>query len=220
MTFENLVPVLRFSPYSFSLSSEIKFPLDLLKSYYDMNDCLSNCTNHGLCKLVGDRFKCFCNSNYAGPECNQVSSVSCISNPCINHIKCEDLNNQTDFKCYCKSELYYGKRCEWKRNLCANETCSGNGVCKIINEYTRNETTKCECFGIDAFEGEKCQIKTINMIVRETKIKGTYYVAIIALILLYSLFISSDLHTFFIFKLSKKNRDRLNLKLPFKLTSN
>ena len=76
---------------------------------------------------------------------------------------------------------YFGKRCESKIDLCQNETCSSNGLCKVINETI----IKCECFGIDAFEGEKCEKKTNKLIVIETTIKTSYIISIMIIILLY-----------------------------------
>ena len=192
--------------------------INLLISQYDTNNCISNCSNNGFCKFKKDKFICKCDSNYDGPKC-EIDLRPCSYSPCLNFDKCENIQNGTllieetgsirniysDFKCHCKSDLYYGKRCENKINLCHNETCSGNGVCKLIgNELFMNETTKCECFGQGEFEGEKCKTKTQKMVARETKIKFTYIIAIVILISLYLLIISSDLHNIFIIKIKKQ----------------
>ena len=90
---------------------------------YDLTDCLSNCSNHGLCKLgENNKLKCQCESTFfIGSKCD-VDLRTCSYSPCLNSIKCENIypesnNNQKDvidFKCHCKSDKYYGKRCESK----------------------------------------------------------------------------------------------------------
>ena len=64
-----------------------------------------------------------------------------------------------------------------------------------------------ECFGIDSYEGEKCQTKASKMIVHEASVKTTYYIAIIILISLYSLIILSDIDKYFI--MIKRNTSKL-----------
>lgn len=95
-----------------------------------------------------------------------------------------------------------------KINLCQNETCSGNGLCKIQNENELNETIKCECFGQNSFEGEKCEIKSTKMIVRESTVKTTSIIAIVILIGLFSLAILSDIHSFYIKKHKPKKQPK------------
>ena len=111
--------------------------------------------------------------------------------PCLNSIKCEDIlvetdsssPNNYDIKCHCKSNLFYGKRCESKINLCQNETCSGNGVCIVIHEGGGlNETIKCECFGLNDFEGEKCEIKSTKRRLIETTIKMSTWISVFIII--------------------------------------
>ena len=135
----------------------------------------------------------------------------------MNSIKCENIypengNNQQniDFRCECKdSSKYYGKRCEHKINLCQNEKCSGNGLCKIINENQQNETIKCECFGFGLYEGEKCQIKSSKLKVIQTIIKSTTYIAVLIIIIFYLLIFMLDVHTF-LTKSSSVNKNKQN----------
>ena len=202
-----LFQVLENKTFQFDLKSESSFPAKLLESAnLDINNCVSNCSNQGSCKLKPNGiFECLCNSNFTGSKCEYDKRL-CSQMPCLNSIKCEDIlipKNQTssyefDFKCRCRSDLFYGKRCESKVNLCQNETCSGNGVCKIIqiDKETLNETINCECFGQNDFEGEKCQTKSAKMILKETTIKATAWIAISCVILFYSLIFLMDLHRF------------------------
>lgn len=57
-----------FSLYDISLQMYVS----ILKSNYDVSDCIVNCSSHGLCKFSGNfTFICLCNQDYAGAKCNQ-----------------------------------------------------------------------------------------------------------------------------------------------------
>ena len=152
-----------------------------------------------------NKFECLCKSNFTGLKCETDKRVCSNLNPCLNSLKCQDILISTttsqdlqfefDFKCHCKSELFYGKRCESKINLCQNETCSGNGICKIIQaKHQENETIKCECFGQNDFYGEKCEIKSSKMKIKENFIKTTVWIAILSVIFIYVFIFLMDLH--------------------------
>jgi len=81
-------------------------------------------------------------------------------------------------------------------------------LCKIINENELNETIKCECFGQNSFEGEKCETKSIKMTAKEASVKTTSIIAITILISLFVLAILSDLHTYYVKKLKPKKITR------------
>jgi WD40 repeat protein len=211
-------------------STNLKLIVDLLnQTKYDLNDCLSNCSNHGKCKLNENKLKCECDLYFDGAKC-EIDLRPCSYFPCLNSIKCENIlisiinnqqqqqqqqnNKEIDFKCQCKSKLFYGKRCENKINLCKNETCSGNGLCKLINENELNETTKCECFGKGWYEGEKCEITSLKQTIIKAVIKTTVYVAIGVVIIFFALIISMDIHKILTiknaFNFSKKNQSAKN----------
>ena len=166
-----------------------------------------------------NQFECLCDSNFTGSKCESDKRL-CSQNPCLNSINCQDILIPTkssssfefDFKCICKSDLFYGKRCESKINLCQNETCSGNGVCKVIklsqNGGGLNETSKCECFGQNDFVGDKCQTKSSKMKLRENTIKATSWIVISTVILFYSFIFSMDLHTFLTKSKSVKKKNK------------
>ena len=118
--------------------------IELIKSSHDINNCLTNCSNNGCCKLKDEKFLCECTEYFTGKSC-QVDQRPCShEDVCIHYLKCENILEKIDdqinfdFKCHCKDN-FYGKRCENKINLCQNETCSGNGLCK-----SKNTTIKCE----------------------------------------------------------------------------
>ena len=231
MNISNLIHNLENRSFSFDLSSTSSLPATLLTSAkYDIANCVSNCSNHGLCKLSnGYKFICQCDMNFSGSKCD-LDLRPCSNQPCLNYLDCNDIQNGTqfntnyqqfenyfsDFKCSCKDK-FYGKRCEMIINLCENETCTNNGVCKILNENEMNETIKCECFGKDQYEGDKCEIKTTSLVVRQTTVKSTYIIAIMILICLYGLMILSDVHNLF-FK-SKKCGKTVRRKLKVRAES-
>jgi WD40 repeat protein len=210
LNFENLtdlIQILQNKSFIFDLKSTSSLPIDLLSSTkYDISDCISNCSNQGSCKIFnGFKFVCECNPNYSGSKC-QTDLRPCSYNPCLNYLKCEDIDSLKDFKCECKNG-FYGKRCENKINLCQNETCSGNGICQVIrNELFQNESIECKCFGIGQFEGEKFEIQTLKSKIRQTTIRTTYIIAIIILVLFYSLIFASDVFNYLI----KKKEKQLN----------
>jgi hypothetical protein len=202
-----LFDLLENKTFKFDLKSNSSLPIQLLESkILDLNSCLSNCSNEGVCKLnKNGKFECLCNYNYTGSKC-ELDKRICSQNPCLNSIKCEDIliltNNHYDYKCHCKSDLFYGKRCESKINICQNETCSGNGICKVVQSDINsfNETTKCECFGLNSFDGEKCEKKSTSRIIKEISLKTTTYVAIAVIISLYMLIFLMDFHKYHLMK--------------------
>lgn len=158
-----------------SFLSNVEFVSDILQSVYDFNDCLSNCSNRGLCVLSEDRtFKCSCDKNYVGKSC-ETDSRPCSHKPCLNNATCVD-SNSNDFTCLC-TEYYEGSRCENQIDLCKNETCSGNGNCIIKSDYK----TKCECFKY--FNGEKCsieeeQLKTIKSVISTASVIAIFMIIV------------------------------------------
>ena len=89
------------------------------------------------------------------------------------------------FDCTCQN-LYYGEHCEYKTNICANETCSTHGYCLDVGRRAL-----CKCFY--GYEGELCEIKSdkLKKIETQTDIIGIgcwIYVAVfIALLAAYQL---------------------------------
>jgi hypothetical protein len=124
----------------------------------EINECISNCSLHGLCKLVGNqRFLCECDDHFHGPMCS-IDLRPCSSQiECSNNRTCEHnfqsglllvSNIPISFTCKCDF-LHTGQFCESKINLCANETCSSNGYCN---------NAVCECFYL--FDGDECEIES------------------------------------------------------------
>ncbi|RNA11980.1 protocadherin Fat 1 isoform X1 [Brachionus plicatilis] len=189
--------------FSFSnlLPSEL---IEVLKKNYDMNDCMNNCSGNGLCKFKDKSlFVCECFNNFAVSSC-QINTLPCASNPCLNNgTYVNNLANKT-FICHCQQDnngnyLYFGKNCQNKVDVCANETCSKNGVC-----YDVNDKAKCKCFS--SYSGEKCNIESDESKTRKVIIKTSTIIAIIVLVLFFLILILSDLSSLFCEKKSEKKR--------------
>ena len=132
--------------------------INYMKDSNDLNDCLSNCSNNGLCVLTKNKFTCVCDQNYGGNKC-QIDLRPCYSNPCLNNATCYDHNNHSEniysFTCVC-DQFHYGTNCEMSINVCENETCSSKGIC-----FGLNYEPKCKCFKF--YSGEKCEIESSEM---------------------------------------------------------
>ena len=174
---EQIVEVLVNKTFVFDISSSSSpssMPTKLLSSEADITNCISNCSNRGVCHVNDQRkFDCICEPDFSGSNC-QSDQRPCSQEPCLHFERCENVFNETifnpfpqnvysTFNCICNKN-FYGRRCENKVDLCQNETCSGNGLCKV-NQI--NETIYCDCFGINSFEGDKCETKTAKTVQRE-----------------------------------------------------
>ena len=158
----------------------------------DLNDCMTNCSNNGICVYASlqNKYLCQCFTYFSGSMC-QIDLRPCSENPCLNGGLCiQNGSSIVDLSYYCICMQYYeGLRCELKTDICSNETCSNHGTC--IDLFN---TTKCKCY--DLYEGVKCEfeseyLKTINKV-----IKSSLIIAIIAIIIFYLTFIASDLFDF------------------------
>ncbi|CAF0885863.1 unnamed protein product [Brachionus calyciflorus] len=70
--------------------------LEYLKNGIDLNNCISNCSGNGYCKLVDNiELICECFKNYAGSQC-EINTLPCYLNKCKNNASCiNDLQNNT-----------------------------------------------------------------------------------------------------------------------------
>ena len=172
----------------------------------DLNDCMTNCSNNGICVYapLQNRYSCQCFTYFSGSKC-QKDLRPCSQNPCLNGGLCiQNYSSIIDLSFYCVCMQYYeGLRCELKTDICSNDTCSNHGTC--IDLFN---TTKCKCY--DLYEGNKCEFESINLITINKVIKSSLIIAIIAIIIFYLTFIISDLISFKTNK--KKKKDHKNKK--------
>ncbi|CAF0861608.1 unnamed protein product [Brachionus calyciflorus] len=163
--------------------------LKILNSKIDLNDCISNCSGNGICKLDDNsKYVCECFRNFVGSKC-EINILPCFSNPCRNNGRC--INNNKSYTCNCFSEnnqssLYIGKNCENKVDLCEDEKCSDNGVC-----FDSGKLAKCKCFRF--YSGIKCEILSSEIQIYKILIRTSSIIAIIILIMTYLLMFFCDL---------------------------
>lgn len=186
--------------------SDVNSIVYLLDKKIDLNDCLNNCSGNGICKQsTDDKYKCVCLEDYEGITC-QLNKHKCIKKPCLNNGNCTETkvySNFTgsfnyEFNCTCP-ERYDGTYCEkMKKNICADVSCSGNGVCF----YNQNlETEECRCFSY--YSGKNCETESDQMKTIKKVITTATIIAIIIIVLLFSIFIIFDVISIFI---NRKNK--------------
>uniref|UniRef100_A0A8C4QXU9 EGF-like domain-containing protein n=1 Tax=Eptatretus burgeri TaxID=7764 RepID=A0A8C4QXU9_EPTBU len=83
------------------------------------------CQNQGLCKVVGDEWRCFCVPGYRGNRC-QWQVDECFSSPCRHGARCIDLLDS--FRCLCLPGTT-GRLCEQKMDPCLSAPCFNSGTC-------------------------------------------------------------------------------------------
>lgn len=190
----NISAVLATLPSSqFSLSSLSGTTVTiLLNSKLDVADCITNCSNQGVCKLTDtNKLICECKNGYMGNKC-QSSASACSYEPCVNNATCVDTNSSstiTSYTCKCVSDLYYGTNCEYKINPCQNETCSSNGNCK-----SENDKPVCDCFPL--YLGDHCEFETSQKKAIKAMISTASIIAIVIMVLLLTIIVLIDLFNF------------------------
>ncbi|CAF1051393.1 unnamed protein product, partial [Brachionus calyciflorus] len=170
-----------------SFSSLDKLPisatLDFLSSKIDMTNCLSNCSNQGKCNITNGFAFCNCRKYFIGDKCEK-DLRKCSSNPCFNGGSCVEMFELNKYECLC-DEMFYGKNCEFKIDVCENETCSKHGYCKDFQSKP-----KCICDYL--FSGDKCEIESGEIKAIKKTVTSASAVAIVCLVLFYSIFIIFD----------------------------
>ena len=165
-----------------------------------MSSCLANCSNQGMCVLDSqNKYVCQCSQFRTGVSC-QSDTRPCASGPCLNNGTCTNMNNYTSFECTCQNELFYGRFCENKFNLCLNSTICirDQGYCQM------NGTTQpvCKCFM--GYSGNKCEMMSTSLIIRKSIISVTTLIAIIIMVCYAIMILCFDFTKSFLFK--KKNQ--------------
>ena len=167
--------------------------INILQSNSDISACLSDCSNHGICKFSKNQtYVCECNEFFKGKSC-QTDQRPCSTqmNKCLNNGTCVNSANLTSFSCECPlNGLYYGQYCENMRNLCENVTCSEHGNC-IQN---KNET-KCKCF--KGFEGDECEVESSSIKLVKNFQWSSTIICIVCIVSFWIVIIGSDLLDYF-----------------------
>ena len=116
--------------------------------------------------------------------------------------------------------MFEGSLCEYKIDVCKNETCAGNGNCIDFNNKP-----KCICFSL--YEGENCETMSESLKTAKKFISTATIIAICVLVCLFLMFVVLDLLRIFWIKTkvsvsspnwNKKNNNpnRTNTKLKQK----
>jgi hypothetical protein len=129
-------------------------------STLDLNGCLRNCSNRGLCPFnpQTQTFMCICNEHYTGLACQHDTRPCSINGQCLHQGLCSSNANLTNtiissaYQCKCVGN-FTGTNCENYLNVCESEKCSSQGFC-YANENT-NEWT-CKCYA--EYSGNTCEI--------------------------------------------------------------
>ena len=174
-------------------TTDLQKLLDILESNTDVNSCLSNCTNQGVCKLDNQtqKYLCECNPFYTGTKC-ETDRRPCSLNKCLNNSTCINSLNSTSFTCQCPlNGIYYGQYCENVKNLCENVTCSSHGYCI----QSQSGLTSCKCY--KGYEGDKCDIISNSLKIVQGVQWTSTIICIGAIILFWILVICNDFLNFF-----------------------
>ena len=185
---------------------------ELLKqNKFDLNDCLTNCSGNGFCKLSRNNlFRCECFKNSTGRTC-EIDKNVCSINQCMNNGTCISKNNNTqNFECEC-IEPFYGKRCElFGTDFCEKKyKCESSRNCFLIMA----KEPKCKC--VNLMEGEDCSIESNQLKIIKAVKKNSWIISLIVIALVYLIFISIDLWNFFISRNKKSKKQIIVQKLKY-----
>uniref|UniRef100_A0AAQ4QB90 Delta/notch-like EGF repeat containing n=1 Tax=Gasterosteus aculeatus aculeatus TaxID=481459 RepID=A0AAQ4QB90_GASAC len=88
--------------------------------------CALNPCAHGVCRSVGNSYRCLCVPGYHGLYCEEEYN-ECLSAPCQNYATCRDLINA--YECVCTSQ-FDGRHCEIYKDPCLKMHCQNGGHCE------------------------------------------------------------------------------------------
>uniref|UniRef100_A0A8C6U5U7 Delta/notch-like EGF repeat containing n=1 Tax=Neogobius melanostomus TaxID=47308 RepID=A0A8C6U5U7_9GOBI len=110
--------------------------------------CALNPCAHGVCRSVGNSYRCLCIPGYHGLYCEEEYN-ECLSAPCQNYATCRDLINA--YECVCTSQFEGKQHCEIYKDPCLRMRCQNSGHC----ESTGLNVT---CVCAPGYHGESCEI--------------------------------------------------------------
>lgn len=100
--------------------------------------------------------------------------------------------NQTilaGYYCNC-DQLYYGSNCEYKIDVCGNETCSSNGICKDVNSIAT-----CRCFV--NYYGDNCELETSRQKLIKVVTSTATIISIASIVLFHAIILANDILNLF-----------------------
>ncbi|XP_010792636.1 delta and Notch-like epidermal growth factor-related receptor [Notothenia coriiceps] len=109
--------------------------------------CALNPCAHGVCRSVGNSYRCLCVPGYHGLYCEEEYN-ECLSAPCQNYATCKDLVNA--YECVCTTQ-FEGRHCEIYKDPCLKMRCQNGGRCE-------SEGLNVSCSCQPGYLGEKCEV--------------------------------------------------------------
>eukprot|EP00064_Thunnus_orientalis_P014488 superscaffoldBa00002520_g14534 len=109
--------------------------------------CALNPCAHGVCRSVGNSYRCLCVPGYHGLYCEEEYN-ECLSAPCQNYATCRDLINA--YECVCTPQ-FEGRHCEIYKDPCLKMRCQNGGRCE-----SAGLNASCAC--PPGYLGEKCEV--------------------------------------------------------------
>ena len=148
-------------------------------------------------------YKCQCPIHTSGEHCQYLEYPLgyCLNNGTLFQIY--DRYNQSIEKCFCLNG-FQGEHCEENIDNCMKIDCSNHGICE-----DGIETYRCACY--DGFYGFNCERTNVQTILLQAASRSFGVVAILLIITIACLVVTSDIHTYLTRKQQKT--DLLN-KIP------
>ncbi|XP_026222114.1 delta and Notch-like epidermal growth factor-related receptor [Anabas testudineus] len=109
--------------------------------------CALNPCAHGVCRSVGNSYRCLCVPGYHGLYCEEEYN-ECLSAPCQNYATCRDLINA--YECVCTPQ-FEGRHCEIYKDPCLKMRCQNGGRCE-----SAGLNASCAC--PPGYLGERCEV--------------------------------------------------------------
>ncbi len=149
LTITNQTQSLKFDNITVTGPKMTDILLILANSTFDLNGCLRNCTNRGICLFDNklQAFGCLCDPLFGGNSC-QIDRHPCSNNQCLHNGLC--MSTYMTSQCQC-GKSFNGTNCEIYLDVCDSEKCSNNGHCWIKG----NNDMVCKCY-VD-YNGKNCE---------------------------------------------------------------
>ncbi|CAL8351459.1 unnamed protein product [Lota lota] len=109
--------------------------------------CALNPCAHGICRSVGNSYRCLCVPGYHGLYCEEEYN-ECLSAPCQNYATCKDLINA--YECVCTPQ-FQGRHCEIYKDPCLKVHCQNGGSCESTG-------LNASCVCPPGYTGESCEV--------------------------------------------------------------
>uniref|UniRef100_A0A7N8YIM0 Delta/notch-like EGF repeat containing n=1 Tax=Mastacembelus armatus TaxID=205130 RepID=A0A7N8YIM0_9TELE len=131
--------------------------------------CALNPCAHGICRSVGNSYRCLCVPGYHGLYCEEEYN-ECLSAPCQNYATCRDLINA--YECVCTPQ-FEGRHCEIYKDPCLKIHCQNGGRCE-----SSGLNASCACppgyLGEHLCEIQTCGKKNVYLCVSDLQWKSAH----------------------------------------------